>query len=95
MTLHGLLVPGQKGRDRSPSIAVDFDDDGLIILCFETDQEHGFEMLNRIKESRPNVIVWLKMESKVGAEPAWNRWTEILVRCNSISSLLEESTEML
>jgi hypothetical protein len=75
VALHGVLVPGQKGRDRSPSITVDFNDDGLVILCFKTDQEHGFERLDRIKESQPNLIVWLKMETKVWTEPAWNRCT--------------------
>jgi hypothetical protein len=46
---------------------MDFDDDWFVILRFETDEARMLEMFNRISQSRPHLIVWLEMETKIGA----------------------------
>ena len=48
MMLGGAFITSEKSRDGGPAIAVHFNDDGVIILCFQADQIGRFEMLDGI-----------------------------------------------
>jgi hypothetical protein len=44
----GAFVLSEERGDRCPTVAVDFDNDGFIILSLQANEKRGFEMLNWI-----------------------------------------------
>ena len=95
MTSGGSFITSEEGWNWCPAVAVDFDNDGFIILSLQANEKRGFEMLNWISKSRPNLIMRFEMKPEIGAKPAGDSCLKICGRCNSGCTTLKESTKML
>ena len=88
------FVLSQQSRNRGPAIPVHFDGDGLMILGFDTHKQGRLEMLNRIGDSRPHLIVRLEMKSKIRAEPAKESRVEISIGSDTGGTMFEERAKV-
>ena len=88
------FVPSQQSRDRGPAIPVYFNGDGLMILGFQAHEQGRLEVLNRIGDSRPHLIVRLEMKSKIRTEPAKESRVEIGIGSDTGSTAFEEHAKM-
>jgi hypothetical protein len=68
MTLGRKLVTGQKGGNRGPVITVNFDSHRFVVTSLKRNKKVGCRVFNGIAFSRPHIIVWFEMETKVGAK---------------------------
>jgi hypothetical protein len=95
VTLGGTFIASEKGWYGSPAVTVNFNDDRFIILCLQAHEKGRFEVLDRIRESWPDLVVGLEVEAKVGAKPAGDGSMEIHVRGDARCSTVQKRTEML
>jgi hypothetical protein len=70
-------------------------DNRFVILCFQAHKKGRLEMLDGICKSWPDLVVGLKVETKVGAEPAGDGGVEVRVGGDARGATLQKRTKML
>ena len=95
MTLGGTFISSEEGWYGSPAVTMNLYDNRFVILCFQAHKKGRLEMLDGICKSWPDLVVGLKVETKVGAEPAGDGGVEVRVGGDARGATLQKRTKML